>query len=339
MRKLTTNEFIEKAKAVHGDTYDYSNVHYENMQTPVEIVCRKHGSFFQRPYNHIRGWGCSLCNKVEKRRLDINEFIIRSQRIHGNKYDYSRVCYVNTKTKVEIVCPEHGSFMQKPEKHMVGAGCPKCRSNYTDTKESFIKKARLVHGDLYDYSNINYINSQTKICIMDKDYGEFWQTPNVHLNGEGHPLRKPERCYTTKKANGTLNSSKPEKIVTSLLYDKFGEDDVFTQYRSDKYPFACDFYIASLDLYIELNIYVTHGGHWFDDKNEDDLDRLQVLKDRSSYRNMYKNMIHVWTDTDLRKRNAAIANNLNYLVFWNNDLTDFLSWYNSFDDTHILKQF
>jgi hypothetical protein len=339
MKKLTTDEFIERAKAVHGDTYDYSKVHYVDMHTNVEIICRKHGSFFQLPCNHVRGWGCGICNKVEKRRLDVDEFIARSNAVHNNKYDYSKVQYTNTKTKVEIICPKHGSFMQKPEKHMIGAGCPKCRSNYADTKESFIEKARLVHGDLYDYSNINYVNSQTKICIMDKEYGEFWQTPNAHLNGEGHPSRKPERCYMTKMAHGTFNVSRQEEMAKSLLCDKFGEDDVLTQYRSREYPFSCDFYIISLDLYIELNIHITHGWHWFDSTDRNDLDRLELLKSRATGTNMYNKMINVWTNTDLKKRDTAIKNNLNYLVFWDEGLYDFLTWYNSFDDTHILKQF
>lgn len=339
MRRLTTDEFIRRATSIHGDRYDYSKVIYKDMHTPVEIVCAKHGLFFQEPSNHLKGYGCLVCNKIDGRKLSIDDFIERSRKKHNDKYDYSHVIYENSKTPVEIICPEHGSFMQTPNKHLAGQGCPKCCSNYADTKESFIKKARLVHGQLYDYSKVDYVNSQTKVCIIDSVYGEFWQIPNAHLNGEGHPRRKPERCYNTKKANGTLNSSKPEKIVKQMLYDKFGENDVRMHYMSDRYPFACDFYIVSLDLYIELNIYVTHGEHWFDENNSDDLERLKVLKERASYRNMYEKMIYVWTGTDLKKRDTAIMNDLNYLVFWKYDLSDFLDWYNSFDDTHILKQF
>lgn len=336
MKKLTTQDFIIKSRLVHGDLYDYSKVDYVNMYTDVEIVCKKHGSFYQNPSNHVRGAGCSICNKIDKRILPKSEFIKRSKKIHGSVYDYSTVHYTNTKTKVSIICPEHGVFEQTPEKHMAGHGCPKCCLNCRDDKESFVKKARLVHGDLYDYSKVNYVNSQTKVCIVDSKFGDFMQMPYAHLNGEGHPLRKAEKCYATKKKNGTLNSSKPEMIVKDLLYQKFGEVDVCCQYKSDKYPFSCDFYIKSLDLYIELNLYVTHGGHWFDATNSDDIARLNVLKARKTYRGLYEKMIYVWTVSDIQKRTVAIQNHLNYLVFWDYDLSDFMNWYDNFDLKRIL---
>lgn len=339
MKKLTTDEFIAKAKMVHGDTYDYSHVKYVNMHVPIKIECKIHGFFYQEPSNHLKGAGCSICNKILKRILPFELFLKRSYDIHGDKYDYSQVVYVNTKTKVKIICPKHGVFEQIPEKHMSGQGCPMCRLNVKDTKETFIKKARQVHGDLYDYSQVDYINSQTKICIIDKEYGSFMQMPYAHLNGEGHPLRKPEKCYETKKKNGTLNSSRPEIIVKYLLIHKFGKNDVLTQYRSKVYPYACDFYIKSYDLYIELNLYITHGGHWFNSYDEQDIARLKTLQSRTDKRNLYEKMIQIWTVDDLEKRNIAIKNHLNYVVFWKYDLSDFMQWYNSFDriqNLHII---
>lgn len=98
-------------------------------------------------------------------------------------------------------------------------------------------------------------------------------------------------------------------------------------------------YVKSIKYEKINNIYVTHGGHWFDEHNSDDLQRLEILKQRSVCRNMYANMIKVWTISDLKKRDIAIENNLNYLVFWDNDLTDFMKWCDSFDEIHVLKQF
>lgn len=339
MKRLTTDEFIDRAKCLHGDAYDYKNVLYVNMHTNVDIVCPIHGVFHQTPSNHLKGHGCLKCTKIANRRTPLSDFIDRSDKIHNCKYDYSNVDYINNKTKVEIVCPLHGSFMQTPEKHLHGRGCPKCAPNCPDTKETFVEKARVVHGDMYDYSKVEYINSSTKVCIIDRQYGEFWQKPNAHLRGEGHPLRKPEKCYKTKKANNSFNTSKAEDSAKALLIQKFGEKDVKVHYSTDLYPFACDFYIESLDLYIELNIYVTHGGHWFDSTDADDIARLTLIRERSRYRNMYSKMIEVWTHTDLLKRDTAIKNGLNYLVFWDNNLSDFLEWYDHFDETHILKQF
>lgn len=337
MKKLTTDEFIKRAKSIHGNKYIYDNAIYVDVHTPVEIICPIHGVFKQALNNHMRGAGCSICNKQEKRKLSVRDVISRFRDVHGDKYDYMCVKYKNSKTAVDIICPIHGVFKQTPYKHMTGHGCPKCCLNYPDDDASFIFKARQVHGELYDYSKVHYVNSQTKVCIIDRQYGEFWQKPYAHLNGEGHPKRKSEKCYNTKKMNGTLYSSKPEMQVKDLLYAKFGRDDVLCQYMSQEYPFACDFYIKSLDLYIELNLYVTHGGHWFDATNESDIARLNILKARALPRNMYEKMIYVWTVSDINKRNIALQNSLNYLVFWEYDLSDFMNWYELFDKNRVLN--
>lgn len=327
MKRLTTEEFISKAKLLHGDKYDYSNVTYEKATENVEIICRKHGSFFQLPYNHLKGHGCILCNKYELRRM--KDFVSRSRKIHGDKYDYSKVEYSSSKTPVEIICDEHGSFFQKPEKHLIGHGCPYCCKNHRDTTESFVKKARKVHGDRYDYSKVEYVDQHTKVCIIDPVYGEFWQQPISHLNGRDCYSRRAGKCYITKKKNHSFNTSKAAEKMKIMLEEKFGKNDVQPEYKSSVYPFSCDFYIKSLDLYIELNAHVTHGGHWFNCDNVEDQNRLSILKERSGYRNLYSRMITVWTEKDLKKRDTAIKNNLNYVVFWDNDLLDFFEWYNS----------
>lgn len=339
MRRLTTEEFIIRAKQVHGNLYDYSKVVYKSMHENVEIICSIHGSFFQTPSNHLRGAGCSLCTKGLNRRLAVDDVLRRFAEVHGNLYDYSLMNYQGTKQLVEIVCKEHGSFWQTPEKHMSGHGCPLCAKNHMDTKESFVEKARKVHGDLYDYSKVEYVNSQTKVCIIDKEYGEFWQMPYAHVSGKGHWLRRADKINDTKRVNNTFHVSGPENKAYKLLCEKFGCDDVKRQYSSDKYPFACDFYIVSYDLYIEMNLYVSHGGHWFDATNGEDVRKLQVWQERAQGRNLYSKMIYTWTDLDLRKRETAIENDLNYLVFWENNLADFLDWYDLFPQCLILKSY
>ena len=113
-KKLTTEQFIERAISVHGDRYDYSKVNYINTTTKIEIICQKHGSFFQRPYGHLEGKGCAYCSGNVN--LTTKEFITIAKKIYGKKYDYSKVNYVNNKTKVTIVCPEHGEFLISPSK-------------------------------------------------------------------------------------------------------------------------------------------------------------------------------------------------------------------------------
>ena len=184
-------EFIEKAKSIHSNKYDYSKVEYVNCDTKVCIICPEHGEFWQTPYVHNNlKCGCPKCGHIKTnntKKLNKQQFILKARQIHGWKYDYSKVEYVNNHTKVCIICPEHGEFLQTPSAHLNGQGCSKCFSNkkrvlYSFNKQQFIDKAREIHGDKYDYSKINYVNANTKVCIICPEHGEFWQTPYVHNN-------------------------------------------------------------------------------------------------------------------------------------------------------------
>ncbi len=183
-KNKTTEEFIEEAKAVHGDKYDYSKVVYNGNKQKVEIICSIHGSFWQTPTHHLNGTGCPKCIGRYK---TTEEFIEEAKAVHGDKYDYSRVNYVGTKTKVEIICPEHGSFWQTPSDHLNGKGCPSCFGNKKYTTEEFIEKVKAVHGNKYDYSRVNYVSTKVKVEIICPIHGSFWQTPTNHLKGNGCP--------------------------------------------------------------------------------------------------------------------------------------------------------
>ena len=191
MKKKTTIEFIEEAKNVHGDKYDYSKVEYINKNTKVCIICPEHGKFWQRPSDHLQGAGCYKCGRknCKGKKVTTKDFIENAVKLHGNKYDYSKSEYIDSKTKICIICPEHGEFWQLPTAHLQGQGCPKCKKykigkNKYNTK-IFIEKSKLIHGNKYDYSKVNYIDSLTKVCIICPEHGEFWQEPNSHLRGFG----------------------------------------------------------------------------------------------------------------------------------------------------------
>ena len=126
------------------------------------------------------------------RKLTKEEFIKKAIAKHGDKYDYSKVDYVNNSTKVTIICPIHGEFEQKPNDHLNGHGCPICGGSIKLTKEEFIQKAIAKHGDKFDYSRVDYKGYKTKVVIICKIHGEFEQTPNSHLNGRGCPKCKAE---------------------------------------------------------------------------------------------------------------------------------------------------
>lgn len=120
--------------------------------------------------------------------MTTESFIKRAREIHGDKYDYSKVVYVNNHTKVCIICPKHGEFWQFPNNHInQKQGCPKCCSNPKNTTQTFIEKSREVHGSIYDYSKVIYKNNTTPVCIICPEHGEFWQKPMNHLAGCGCP--------------------------------------------------------------------------------------------------------------------------------------------------------
>ena len=185
-RKSNTKEFLQKAILVHGDKYDYHKVNYINNSTKIKIICKIHGEFEQKPNNHLQKQGCPLCSGNIL--LSTEEFIQKSILVHKNKYDYSKVNYINTNIKVIIICKKHGEFKQSPDCHTgQKQGCPMCSGNVKLTTEEFIQKAILVHGDKYDYSKVNYINTHTKITIICRKHGEFEQIPKNHCNNHGCP--------------------------------------------------------------------------------------------------------------------------------------------------------
>lgn len=131
------------------------------------------------------------------------------------------------------------------------------------------------------------------------------------------------KIYQTKKKNNSLNSSKPEKYYEYLLREKFKED-LLTQYKSEKYPFACDFYLKHKNIYIDLNFHWTHGKHLFDINNEQDQQLLMLWKQKAQKSKFYKNAIYTWTDLDVRKDKISKENNINRLVFYTE--AEFNNW-------------
>lgn len=133
--RMPKDEFIAKAKEIHGDKYDYSKINYKNLTTKVVITCPDHGDFEQTPHKHLSGSGCKECGHIKlwdtRGRRTTEWFIEKAKEIHGDKYDYSKVNYIDCKTNVKIICKEHGEFEQTPESHLKGCGCPICNKGYT----------------------------------------------------------------------------------------------------------------------------------------------------------------------------------------------------------------
>lgn len=378
---MTKNEFIEKANAVHNSKYDYSQVEYKNNKTPVAIVCPIHGVFWQRPDKHLQGQGCPFCSKTRK--YSTEDFIARSRAVHGDKYDYSKSVYKNANSKIKIICPEHGEFEQLAGNHLKGKGCPKCKYNKAKTtliehygvnnpmksdeiKQTYentimemygvtnVAKNLQVRQSIKDTCNRKYgtdfaITSDIVRCkIEDKfndTYGckspfgsdvvrcrsqetmmQKYGTDNFAKSAKYHDLL-PEilkKRIEPLRANNSFTISNPENVLYDMLVLMFGKDDVIRQYSSDVYPFACDFYIKSRDMYIELNASWTHNTHWFGTDDGDE-DILSLWSSKNTV--YYDNAIMTWHDRDIKKRNTAQENNLNYVVFWDNNLLDAKAWF------------
>lgn len=382
--KKTIEDFLKEASEIHGDIYDYSRVVYINSKTPVEIICRKHGSFFQTPNKHVsQKHGCPLCAKNSK--LDTASFIKKAVLVHGDLYDYSLADYKGADKKIQIICRGCGTvFSQLAGNHLKGKGCPACRYKKSRKtlrqhygvenpmlSEVLVKKQSasvLEHygvenpaqSDLVQqrmqgtclqkygkpfYSQTEEYNDkvrQTSNCLYGMDFyssteecREKVRSTNLSRYGVDNYSRSSQyaekkdiimrKQYKTKLRNHSFNSSASEDMLYDMLIEHFGTDDVIRQYISEAYPFRADFYIKSLDLYIEFNGTWTHGKHWYDSWSEADRQLLKLWQSKN--KEYYDNAVEVWSKRDVYKRGIAKAGHLNYIVFWQDDLLDARLWF------------
>jgi len=201
IKTTNTQTFVANATRKHNNFYTYQKSVFVDSKTKLTITCPIHGDFTQSPNNHLTGFGCTVCGRsktTDKQKHSTTQFIEKANAIHSNKYDYSKTIYKNTKTKVCIVCPDHGEFWQTPNNHLhvkTPQGCPTCgklKAATTSTSRkltntSFAEKATLLHNNVYSYNNCVYTNYHSKVAITCQIHGDFEQTPAHHLSGTGCP--------------------------------------------------------------------------------------------------------------------------------------------------------
>lgn len=183
---MTTQDFITKAKAIHGNCYDYSKVVYIDMKTKVIIECPTHGVFMQTPNGHIHTKsGCPKCGKITAKKAITTTketFIDKSGKIHNNLYDYSKVVYVNSKTKVTIKCPYHGDFEQLPTHHVRGVGCPKCKNvAFNSNTPATLYFVKIKNKEVYKLGVTSKKNVLTRFEQIDRDSIELLFTHKFTL--------------------------------------------------------------------------------------------------------------------------------------------------------------
>jgi Zn finger protein HypA/HybF involved in hydrogenase expression len=262
-RRFSKNDFIEKSIKFHGDSYDYRLVEYKNDLTDVEIICKIHGVFYQKPNVHYRS-GCSKCGLLKRsnlRKNSIDELLSKFEDKHGNKFDYSNMNYIKMRSKVEIKCNKHNIFfLQTPLRHLSSktGGCPKCNSigKGTMTTETFIEKSKEKHGcDKYIYDSVHYIKSHKKVKIVCKNHGEFEIVPNSHINGRG--------CPTCGRNGGVLENK---------WLDSLNVPNELRQFKVGNY------YVDGIDLSNRI-VYEFYGDFWHGNSNIYSKDEInKILK-------------------------------------------------------------
>ena len=366
-KRLTTEEFIERAKAIHGDKYDYSLVEYKADKNKVKIICKHCGRIFeQTPSKHLSGSQCSfLCYRNSHPTIiTFEDFEKEANKIHGDNYCYDEKSFYNRKNnrnKIKIYCKFCNNWFYKDMYHFLnGQGCL-CQRNikriktcinkynaesYTQTEEfkkkfksTCLRKYNVPHHtqnkDIYNKvikTNISKYGAKFYICTEEgqlKSKQTCMEKYGVLYTGQIPESR--EAAWKTKKEHNTVNTSKTEQQIKNLLIEKF--KIVEYQYKSEKYPFACDFYIPALDLYIEYQGHQSHGKEPFDKNNSKHIEILNEWKKRakmkeerfSKFKTQYRTYINVWTIRDPLKRKTAKDNGLNWLEFFTMD--EFMKWY------------
>ncbi len=289
-RITDTSSLINKLKDVHGDKYDYSLVKYIDSKTKVNILCPMHGIFERIPSGYKQG--CPKCyndKRGDTKRYNTDEFVKKSKEIHGNKYDYSLVKYSSNKDKVKIICPIHGEFEQVAYNHMRGKGCVKCKDEklHLLNKKSlndFVLYSNMVHGDKYDYSLCEYVNSKTSVKIICPIHGEFEQKPEYHVNGSG--------CQKCSNLFDKMQSELKELIQSFNMEVLYNDRKILNGKE-------LDIYIPSKGVAIEFN-----GLYWHSELYKDPMYHLNKTKlcNKNGVR-----LIHIFEDEWIFKKDIVVS--------------------------------
>ena len=326
---INTDDFIRLAKEVHGDKYDYSLVKYNKWKEKVKIICPIHGIFEQAPQQHInKKHGCPNCRWVKREETCLNlygvknpfqsELFITSEirkesrekakNTIKERYNVESISQIEGhRDKVEKTCMERYGTKYY-------ASCDKAKNHMSKVISSKEVQDKTIQTCLNRYG-VSY-----SLCRKD-----IRKKQKEALNSDSYKQKRKsigkivaDKSMRTRINNGTMSTSKCENDFYEYLLNHFNKEDIYRNYKSELYPFFCDFYIKSIDVYIELNIHWTHGGHEFNPSSLEDKKKLCEWKNRLNNGIMaYETAINVWTIKDKEKINTAKKNKLNYIIIWN----------------------
>lgn len=304
--RKSREQFIKEASTKYGSKFDYTQVNYQDSHTPVTIICPIHGEFSQTPTIHLQSrYGCPKCGATaggRENRLTFSEFQQQAQQKFGDKYVYNESSYRGYAGKLKITCPVHGAFTQSARDHLKSStGCPKCsafkrQQEQIRTPQFFVEKAQEVHGKSFDYSMVEYKGSKEKVKIICPTHGEFWQTPDGHLQGKG--------CV--KCATGRISAEEiaVSEFIRSLLPDVPIHTQTYIEYGNLRR--FLDISIPSLGLAIEYN-----GLYWHSSARGVTADAHLLKKNLADYHG-YR-LIHIFED-DWLHRKSAVEHLLRYAL-------------------------
>lgn len=298
--KYSKNDFIEKAKKVHKNKYDYSKVKWKNIKEKILIICKKHGEFMQTPDKHINAkQGCQLCSK--RPIYNQNMIIEKANNIHNNKYDYSKAKFITMFKNITIICKIHGKFKQTPANHIRHKqGCPKCyyESKFL-TREEFIKRSIENHNILYDYSKVNYKGIDKCVVIICKIHGEFSQLASTHMRGANCQKCGGSVSFIESKWLDYLKIHKKYRNKVIYAKNKHYRVDAFVPETNTIYEFYGDFWHGNPRVYNKLE---------YNNKNKSrfkDLYKKTIKREKELLKLGYK-LCTIW-ECDFKK----ILNELN----------------------------
>lgn len=410
-RKLTKEEFIRRASAMHNGKYDYSRVNYINGSIPVEIICPAHGVFTQQPRMHASGQGCPECAKglrakaaaerCARRHAEMVATGIQPVKKKRKKHVYvSPYAGMSAEKRAEIIAEKRRQTCLKKYGVPYAIASPEVRKKIKDTmvehygvenpmknpdivqksrdtcmerygvvnpmacsdirqkaektmlkhygvtsalkNAELLEKAKHTSMDRYGVENPmqnpNVVQKGKETCMVRYGVDNVWKSPEVQQKirdvceqryGVLYAAQNADiyaKSLSTKRKLGHIGTSDLEQECGKLLVQKFGSDDVDPQHKDEKYPYMCDFYIKSLDLYVEINAFWSHGGHWYDVDSKSDQDVCRKWVEKAEHSLFYKNALENWTVRDVAKRQCACENDLNYMVVWHDCVSTVKQW-------------
>lgn len=351
-KRMSLDEFVTRAREIHGDKYDYSRVVMAGNSVKVEIICPIHGVFLQAPVKHLAGRGCThkeciAAKKIATTRARFGVDNAMQCRDVVKKLEENNLKKFGVKNPMQSPEVKAKAVATNLDKYQVPYTCmaDSVKDKRTETNnKKFGGNSPMCSPAMRGKAEATMLRKYNVKHALQSEVCQAKRAATLMANfGVENPMFSVEvkrKVVETKRKNHTEASSKPEDLLYKLLCDCFGVDDVVRQYRSDAYSsngnqHCCDFYIKSRDMYIELNGDLSHGGHWYDadsDRDAEKLEKWEIAKHGENLvyvnkKNRYEGAIDVWTGKDVIKRRDAANSNLNYIVFWDVKLRDAAVWF------------